>query len=101
MLLGGPIPNSLGAGAGNQTFIPHGLVAFMPGGLVFPDVFMEVCLDAVLHPTVVANAELLQALPIDSRLDQAFSTSAVLHDTIVTDSEILQDLQVDAIVEEC
>ena len=101
MLMGGPIPNSLGAGAGNQTFIPHGLVAFMPGGLVFPDVFQEVCLSAVLHPVVAADAQLLQDLPVDATLHQAISTPAVLHETLTTDAEILQDLQFDAIIEEC
>ena len=101
MLMGGPIPNSLGAGAGNQTFIPHGLVVFMPGGLPFPNVFQEVCLAAVLHPDVVVNSEILASLPVDSRLDPTLSTPAVLHDTLVTDAEVLQDLQLDAIIEEC
>ena len=101
MLLGGPIPNSLGAGAANQTFIPHGLVAYLPGGLIIPDVLQEVCLDAFLHPERVVSSEILVSLGVSSRLDQAFSTPAVLHETLATDAEILEDLAVDSIVEEC
>lgn len=100
-MMGGPIPNSLGAGAANQTFIQHGLVTYLPGGLLFPDVFQEVCLSAVLHPTVVADAEVLQALPVDSTLHQSVAQPAVLHQTVITDAELLQVEQLDAIIEEC
>jgi len=98
----GPIPNALGAGGYNGTFFPHGLVTFVPSlRLQIPDVLQEVCLDATLHPTLVANAELLQALPINARLDQLVATPAVLHPNLATDAELLQDLQLDAIIEEC
>ena len=97
----GPIPNSLGGGAYNGSFFPHGLVTFSTRGLIFPDVFQEVCLPAVLHQTAVINAELLQDLPVDATLHQAIATPAVLHETIATDAEVLQDLELDAILEEC
>lgn len=97
----GPIPNSLGAGAYNGDFFAHGAVTFGRLGLVFPNVFQEVCLAAVLHPDVVVSSEILASLPVDSRLDPTLSTPAVLHDTLVTDAEVLQDLQLDAIIEEC
>lgn len=97
----GPIPNSLGAGAYNGDLFAHGAVTFGRLGLVFPNVFHEVCLAAVLHPDIVLDSEILAALPVDSRLDPTLSTPAVLHATLATDSEVLQDLELDAIIEEC
>lgn len=97
----GPIPNSLGGGAYNGSFFPHGLVTFGTRGLIFPDVFHEVCLPAVLHPDLVLEAQILADLPVDARLDPTLSTPAVLHATLATDSEVLQDLELDAIIEEC
>ena len=97
----GPIPNSLGAGAYNGSFFPHGLVTFSTRGLIFPDVFQEVCLPAVLHPVVALDSQILQDLPVDATLHQSIATPAVLHETIAADAEILRDLQLDAIIEEC
>lgn len=97
----GPIPNSLGAGSYNGDFFAHGLVTFSSLGLIFPDVFHEVCLAAVLHPTIALENQVLQDLPVDARLDPTLSTPAVLHATLATDSEVLQDRQIDAIIEEC
>jgi len=97
----GPIPNSLGAGAYNGDLFAHGAVTFSSLGLIFPDVFHEVCLAAVLHPDVAVESQILADLPVDSRLDPTLSTPAVLHATLATDSEVLQDRQLDAIIEEC
>ena len=97
----GPIPNSLGAGAYNGDLFAHGAVTFGRLGLVFPNVFQEVCLAAVLHPDLAINSEILAALPVDSRLDPTLSTPAVLHATLATDSEVRQALQLAAIIEEC
>lgn len=98
----GPIPNSLGAGAYNGSFIPHGLVTFSARVVfAFPDRFQQICLVAVLHPDVAMDAELLEMLPVVAVLNPDFSTPAVLHDTLTTDAELLRTLAFDSIVEEC
>ncbi len=71
----GPIPNSLGAGAYNGSFIPHGLVTFSSrGGIVI--IYQEICVAAgvVTTKSLVALMSATQAL--DAGLVDAIPTSA-------------------------
>lgn len=52
----GPIPNSLGAGAYNRNFFPHGLVTFQPRFLV--QIRQEICIDGQVDSIKVMEARL-------------------------------------------
>lgn len=98
----GPIPNSLGAGAYNGSFIPHGLVTFSPrGAVLIVVVFQEVCLDAFLHPSVQADARLDQVAAVISTLHTLFATNAVVHDTVNVNSDLHDTIALVAQIEDC
>lgn len=97
----GPIPNSLGAGAYNGSFIPHGLVTFSSRGVVLVVVFQEVCLDAVIHSTIAAIAVLNPTLAVVAILHPDQAVDADLHGIIATDSQIHDRLALVATIEEC
>ena len=96
----GPIPNSLGAGAYNGSFIPHGLVTFSTRGQLVV-VFQEVCLDAVIHSTIAAIAVLNPTLAVVAVLHPDQAINADLHGIIATDSQIHDRLVLVATIEEC
>ena len=69
----GPIPNSLGAGAYNGSFIPHGLVTFSSRSFrviirqeicVDGLVQTQVTLDAVVNTQVLLDAGLVNEIPL-------------------------------------
>lgn len=97
----GPIPNSLGAGAYNGSFMPHGLVTFSSRGGTIVVVFQEVCLDAFIHASIAMVATLNPDLPIVAVLHPDQAVDAQLHDQLATDSRINDILVLEAIIEEC
>ena len=97
----GPIPNSLGAGAYNGSFIPHGLVTFSSRGQAVVLVFQEVCLDAVIHSTIAAAAVLNPDAVIVAVLHPDQAVNAVLNNQLATDSLIHDIIVLQATIEEC
>ncbi len=96
----GPIPNSLGAGAYNGSFIPHGLVTFSSrsfrviirqeicvGGLVET----QVTLDAIVNTQVLLDAGFVNAIPVAGEVN-TFTTLT---------GEVITIQALDGLVEEC
>lgn len=96
----GPIPNSLGAGAYNGSFMPHGLVTFSSRGSIVK-VFQEVCLNAIIHPSADVFADLHTMISMMARLDSELPLTAVLHTDVATDATLHDTLAFDAVIEEC
>ena len=71
----GPIPNSLGAGAYNGSFLPHGLVTFSSRGNIVI-IFQEICVDAgvvttksliaLMSATQAVAAGFIDAVPVEA-----------------------------------
>ena len=75
----GPIPNGLGAGAYNGSFMPHGLVTFSSRGNIVI-IYQEICVDAG-----VVTTKSLVALYSESRdLDAGFVNAIDLDAGVVT-----------------
>lgn len=71
----GPIPNSLGAGAYNGSFIPHGLVTFSSRGNIVI-IYQEICVDAGVVTTKSLVALMSASQALDAGLVDAIPTSA-------------------------
>lgn len=96
----GPIPNSLGAGAYNGSFFPHGLVTFSTRGAVVV-VFQEVCLNAILHPSADVFADLHTMASLMARLDSDLPLTAQLHSDVAAVAALHDTLAFPAVIEEC
>lgn len=96
----GPIPNSLGAGANNGSFFPHGLVTFSRRGQIVV-VFQEVCLDSVIHAAITAAAILNPDATIVAVLHPEQAVNSVLNNQFATDSLIHDIVVFQATIEEC
>ena len=73
----GPIPNSLGAGAYNGSFMPHGLVTFSSRSFrviirqeicIDGEVITRVTLDAVVNTQALLDAGFVNAIPLDGEV---------------------------------
>lgn len=73
----GPIPNSLGAGAYNGSFFPHGLVTFSTRGFrviirqqvcIGAEVVTIVMLDAVMNAEAILAAGYVDAVPVGAEV---------------------------------
>ena len=96
----GPIPNSLGAGAYNGSFIPHGLVTFSSRAFRVT-VRQEVCIDGEVVTRVTLDAVMNgQALLDAGFVDQVPLTAEAVTFTTV-DGEVVTIQALDGLVEEC
>ena len=96
----GPIPNSLGAGAYNGSFIPHGLVTFSSRSFrviirqqicVDGEVITQVAMDAIVNTQHLLDAGFVNAIPLVGEV----TTFTTLTGEVIT----IQAL--DGLVEEC
>lgn len=79
----GPIPNSLGAGAYNGSFIPHGLVTFSPRGILVI-IRQEICVDA----GVVTSKTLVALMTASAALDAGFVDAIPAAAGVVSDKTL-------------
>jgi hypothetical protein len=95
----GPIPNSLGAGAYNRNFFPHGLVTFQPRFIV--QVRQEICIDGRVDSVLIMSARLNAA----QLLEAGFVDTIPLAGEVVTiktlDGLVVTIKTLDAGIEEC
>lgn len=95
----GPIPNSLGAGAYNRNFFPHGLVTFQPRFIV--TVRQEICVDGRVDSVLIMTARLNAA----QLLEAGFVDTIPLAGEVVTiktlDGLVVTIKTLDAGIEEC
>ena len=96
----GPIPNSLGAGAYNGSFIPHGLVTFSTRSFRII-IRQEICvaglvqtlvsLDAVVNTQILLDAGLVDMIPLAGEVTTLTSLTG----------EVITIQALDGLVEEC
>ena len=96
----GPIPNSLGAGAYNGSFIPHGLVTFSSRSFrviirqeicIDGEVITKVTLDAVVNTQALLDAGFVNKIPLEGEVE-TFTTLA---------GEVVTIQALTGLVEEC
>lgn len=96
----GPIPNSLGAGAYNGSFIPHGLVTFSSRSFrviirqevcIDGEVVTQVTLDAIQNTQALLDAGFVDQIPLAGEVN-TFST---------LEGEVITIQALDGLVEEC
>lgn len=95
----GPIPNSLGAGAYNRDFFPHGLVTFQ--GRFFVEIRQEICIDGRVDSVLIMSAR----LNATQLLEAGFVDTIPLAGEVVTiktlDGLVVTIKNLDAGIEEC
>jgi len=79
----GPIPNSLGAGAYNGSFIPHGLVTFSSRGILVI-IRQKICVDA----GVVETKTLAALYSVTQALDAGFIDAVPIAAGVVSDKTL-------------
>lgn len=96
----GPIPNSLGAGAYNGSFFPHGLVTFSTRGLVVV-VRQEICLEGVRHSvfTLTAVSNTTAVLEAVQRVIVPLGATQVTTQALEASRVTVQSLE--GLIEEC
>lgn len=80
----GPIPNSLGAGAYNGSFIPHGLATFAGRGGVVVIIRQKICVDA----GVVETKTLVAFMSATTALDAGFVNAIPAAAGVVSDKTL-------------
>ena len=96
----GPIPNSLGAGAYNGSFMPHGLVTFSTRGNVVI-IRQEICVDG----GVVTSKAVVALFSNTAQADAGFVNQVPADAGVVTiktaDGGFINVLVLDGGIEEC
>ncbi len=96
----GPIPNSLGAGSYNGSFIPHGLVTFSSRSFrviirqeicIDGEVITRVAMDAIVNTQHLLDAGFVNQIPLTGEV----STFTTLEGEVVTITALT------GLVEEC
>lgn len=96
----GPIPNSLGAGAYNGSFMPHGLVTFSSRGNIVI-IRQEICLDAGVVTTKTVIALYRPNRPLVAGYVTNISTDAGFVDRVTQDGGFVDTLTFIGGIEEC